>query len=54
MTKESALAAVRDDQTAADLRARGGLKWTYFDEDVLGAWVTEMDSYSRIAEPVGS
>jgi len=34
---------VRDDQTAAELRAGGGLKWTYFDEDVLGAWVAEMD-----------
>ena len=34
---------MRDDQTAADLRARGGLKWTNFEEDVLGAWVAEMD-----------
>ena len=34
---------MRDDETAADLRAWGGLKWTYFDEDVLGAWVAEMD-----------
>lgn len=26
-----------------ELRARGGLKWTYFDEDVLPGWVAEMD-----------
>lgn len=25
------------------LRAGGGLKWSYFDEDVLAAWVAEMD-----------
>lgn len=25
------------------LRARGGLKWTGIDQDVLGAWVAEMD-----------
>lgn len=29
--------------TPDDLRARGGLKWTYYDEDVLAAWVAEMD-----------
>lgn len=27
----------------ADLRRRGSLKWTYYDEDVLAAWVAEMD-----------
>ena len=25
------------------LRARGGLKWTYYDENVLASWVAEMD-----------
>ena len=34
---------VNDHLTAADLRALGSLKWTYFDEDVLAAWVAEMD-----------
>lgn len=28
---------------AEQLRQRGGLKWTYHDEDVLPAWVAEMD-----------
>ncbi|MFV1960539.1 MAG: MalY/PatB family protein [Acidimicrobiia bacterium] len=32
-----------DNRTPADLRALGSLKWTYFDEDVLAAWVAEMD-----------
>jgi cystathionine beta-lyase len=27
----------------AELRSNGGLKWTYFEEDVLPAWVAEMD-----------
>lgn len=31
------------DVTPADLRARGGLKWTFYPEDVLAAWVAEMD-----------
>ena len=26
-----------------ELRANGGLKWTYFEDDVLPAWVAEMD-----------
>ncbi|MFP3914416.1 MAG: MalY/PatB family protein [Actinomycetota bacterium] len=29
--------------TPARLRARGGLKWTAYPEDVLAAWVAEMD-----------
>lgn len=29
--------------TPETLRARGGLKWTGIDQDVLGAWVAEMD-----------
>lgn len=29
--------------TAGDLRARGGLKWTFHPPDVLAAWVAEMD-----------
>ncbi len=29
--------------TADRLRRLGGLKWTYYDEDVLPAWVAEMD-----------
>ncbi len=29
--------------TPQALRARGGLKWTGIDQDVLGAWVAEMD-----------
>ncbi len=32
-----------DQPTAADLRGLGSLKWTYFDDDVLAAWVAEMD-----------
>jgi bifunctional pyridoxal-dependent enzyme with beta-cystathionase and maltose regulon repressor activities len=32
-----------DHRSPADLRALGSLKWTYFDEDVLAAWVAEMD-----------
>ncbi|MGH8951183.1 MAG: MalY/PatB family protein [Acidimicrobiia bacterium] len=28
---------------AERLRSRGGLKWTFYDEDVLPAWVAEMD-----------
>ena len=34
---------MNDHSAAADLRALGSLKWTYFDEDVLAAWVAEMD-----------
>lgn len=30
-------------QTAAQLRANESLKWTFFDDDVLAAWVAEMD-----------
>lgn len=29
--------------TTEHWRARGGLKWTFYDEDVLPAWVAEMD-----------
>ena len=29
--------------TAEELRARGGLKWTFHPDDVLAAWVAEMD-----------
>ena len=29
--------------TPSELRATGSLKWTYFPEDVLAAWVAEMD-----------
>lgn len=29
--------------TPSDLRSRGGLKWTGYDEGVLAAWVAEMD-----------
>jgi cysteine-S-conjugate beta-lyase len=29
--------------TAGELRARGGLKWTFHPPDVLAAWVAEMD-----------
>lgn len=36
-------AAGFDAVTAADLRARGSLKWTAFDADTIGAWVAEMD-----------
>ncbi len=28
---------------ASELRALGGLKWTYYAEDVLAAWIAEMD-----------
>lgn len=35
-------AAAVDALTAEDLRARGGLKWTFF-PDAIGAWVAEMD-----------
>jgi cystathionine beta-lyase len=31
------------DPTPSDLRARGGLKWTFYPQDVLAAWVAEMD-----------
>lgn len=31
------------DPTAGELRARGGLKWNFYPEDVLAAWVAEMD-----------
>ncbi len=37
------VAAWTDRQTEADLRQRGGLKWSGTDEGVLGAWVAEMD-----------
>ena len=39
----SALAEALNDITVADLRRRGGLKWTYAGPDVLGAFVAEMD-----------
>lgn len=29
--------------TIADLRARGGLKWNYYPDDVVAGWVAEMD-----------
>jgi cystathionine beta-lyase len=32
------------------LRSRGGIKWNRYDEDVLGAWVADMDFV--VAEPV--
>lgn len=32
-----------EDVTPQTLRLRGGLKWTGIDQDVLGAWVAEMD-----------
>lgn len=32
-----------DSPTPAQLRQRGGLKWTYYSDDVLAAWVAEMD-----------
>ncbi len=34
---------MNDHSAAADLRALGSLKWTYFDEGVLAAWIAEMD-----------
>jgi bifunctional pyridoxal-dependent enzyme with beta-cystathionase and maltose regulon repressor activities len=37
------VAAWTDRQTEADLRRRGGLKWSGTDDGVLGAWVAEMD-----------
>lgn len=32
-----------DQPNTTDLRGLGSLKWTYFDEEVLAAWVAEMD-----------
>lgn len=40
------------DPTAAELRARGGLKWTFHSPDVLAAWVAEMDF--GLAPPIAS
>ena len=37
------LAAVLDQVTVAELRQRGGQKWTYAGPEVLGAFVAEMD-----------
>ncbi|HEX3259421.1 MAG TPA: aminotransferase class I/II-fold pyridoxal phosphate-dependent enzyme, partial [Pseudonocardia sp.] len=37
-------AAAYDALTVAELRARGGLKWTRFGPDSLGAFVAEMDT----------
>ncbi len=37
------LAESFDEITVADLRRRGGLKWTYAGPDILGAFVAEMD-----------
>jgi cysteine-S-conjugate beta-lyase len=39
----TALAESLDRITVAELRRRGGLKWTYAGPDVLGAFVAEMD-----------
>ena len=39
----TALAEALDRITVAELRRRGGLKWTYAGPDVLGAFVAEMD-----------
>ncbi len=39
----TALAEALNGITVADLRRRGGLKWTYAGPDVLGAFVAEMD-----------
>src|SRR6185437_3697792 len=39
----TALAQALNRITVADLRRRGGLKWTYAGPDVLGAFVAEMD-----------
>ena len=39
----TALAEALNRITVADLRRRGGLKWTYAGPDVLGAFVAEMD-----------
>ena len=39
----TALADTLNRITVADLRRRGGLKWTYAGPDVLGAFVAEMD-----------
>jgi len=39
----TALAGSLDRITVAELRRRGGLKWTYAGPDVLGAFVAEMD-----------
>src|SRR6202042_3966827 len=39
----AAFAEALDRITVADLRRRGGLKWTYAGPDVLGAFVAEMD-----------
>ncbi len=39
----STLVTVDDSPTAAELRARGSLKWTSYPDDVLAAWVAEMD-----------
>lgn len=41
---------VSEGVTAAALRARGGTKWTKHDEDVLAAWVADMDF--PVAEPI--
>jgi cystathionine beta-lyase len=32
-----------DQPNTTDLGGFGSLKWTYFEEDVLAAWVAEMD-----------
>ena len=39
----TALTAALDQISVAELRRRGGLKWTYAGPDVLGAFVAEMD-----------
>lgn len=39
-----------DRLTLAELRARRSVKWTYYPEDVLPAWVAEMDV--PLAEPI--
>ncbi|HLU32059.1 MAG TPA: aminotransferase class I/II-fold pyridoxal phosphate-dependent enzyme [Acidimicrobiia bacterium] len=38
--------------TPSELRRRGGLKWTAFPDDVLAAWVAEMDF--GLAPPIGA
>ena len=39
----TALAEALDGISVAELRRRGGLKWTFAGPDVLGAFVAEMD-----------
>lgn len=43
---------IRTDSSPAELRARGGLKWNFYPDDVLAAWVAEMDF--GLAQPIAT